>query len=182
MQKLKVRDFFGGVLPLPNGNLQLRSGLDFLRDTSGNVRQFREDGEGNYVEVGTGALNVTGNVIAGHGISAPTYNLEKGIKDDKGKLFYELDFRFIQAMAQRMADNKSGKYPIWNWKRDMNVEDLKQATFRHIIEVMESNYEDDGQALGHIVSLATNAMMIWNRLKYEQDQKELRKKLTEGAQ
>jgi hypothetical protein len=111
-----------------------------------------------------------------------TGNLEKGIKDDKGKLFYELDFRFIQAMARRMAENKGTKYPIWNWKRDINVEHLKQATFRHIIEVMESNYEDDGQALGHIESLACNAMMLWNRLKYEQDQKELRKKLTEGTQ
>jgi hypothetical protein len=167
------------------------------RNLDGEIRYFTEKGAGLHarelskneaskylnssVKDTPNNLNVTGDIIVGHGISAPTYDLEKGIKDDKGKLFYELDFRFIQAMAKRMAENKGQKYDLWNWKRDIDVEHLKQAMFRHIIEVMEGNYEDDGESLGHVTSLATNAMMLWHRLKYDQDQKELRKKFTEGV-
>ena len=105
------------------------------------------------------------------GTVGPVTTEEQGIKDNKDKLFYELDFRFIQAMAQRMADNKSGKYPRWNWKKSMNIEELKQATFRHMIEVMDGNYDDEGKAFDHIVAVANNAMMMWHRLKVERQEK-----------
>lgn len=107
------------------------------------------------------------------GTVGPVTTEEQGIKDNKDKLFYELDFRFIQAMAQRMADNKSGKYPRWNWKKSMNIEELKQATFRHMIEVMDGNYDDEGKAFDHIVAVANNAMMMWHRLKVERETEEL---------
>ena len=94
---------------------------------------------------------------------------EQGIKDNKDKLFYELDFRFIQAMAQRMADNKKDKYPRWNWKKSINIEELKQATFRHMLEVMEDNYDDEGKEFDHLVALACNAMMLRYRLKAEKE-------------
>ena len=90
--------------------------------------------------------------------------MDKGIKENKGKLFYEIDFRFIEAMAQRMATNKGDKYPLYNWKKDIDIQELKQATFRHMIEVMEGNYEDDGRELGHIEAISCNMMMIYNNL------------------
>lgn len=114
-------------------------------------------------------LNVEGTV--GKTIVGPTTTEEQGIKDNKDKLFYELDFRFIQAMARRMAENKSGKYPKWNWKKSIDIEELKQATFRHLIEVMEGNYDDEGKAFDHIVALSCNAMMLWHRLKVERQGK-----------
>ena len=104
---------------------------------------------------------------------------EQGIKDNKDKLFYELDFRFIQAMAKRMAENKGSKYPKWNWKKSIDVEELKQATFRHLIEVMEGNYDDEGKAFDHIVALSCNAMMLWHRVKAEQDESKLRQDLAQ---
>lgn len=113
-------------------------------------------------------LKVEGTV--GKTIVGPATIEEQGIKDNKDKLFYELDFRFIQAMAQRMADNKKDKYPRWNWKKSMNIEELKQATLRHLIEVMECNYDDEGKSLDHIVAVATNTMMLWHRLKVERQQ------------
>jgi len=88
----------------------------------------------------------------------------KAFKENENKLEYELCWRFISAMAKRMATNK-GKYEPYNWKKSMDVDKLIQATMRHQIEIMEGNYKDDNDELGHIVSHACNAMMIWYQLK-----------------
>ena len=87
-----------------------------------------------------------------------------GIKETKGKLYYELSWEFIEEMAKRMANNKSNKYPLFNWKKNINVEDLKQAINRHHIEVMKGNYKDGNELLGHVVSYACNSMMLWEQL------------------
>ena len=85
-------------------------------------------------------------------------------KETEGKLFYELDWGFITQMAERMASNKKeSKYDLWNWKKPMTpkgIEDLKQATLRHLLEVLEGRYEDDGRPFGHIEAIADNMMMI----------------------
>ena len=62
-------------------------------------------------------------------------------------------------MAERMASNK-GKYEPYNWKKLDNVEDLKQALFRHVIDIMKGNYEDDGREFGHLEAAADDLMMI----------------------
>jgi hypothetical protein len=46
----------------------------------------------------------------------------------------------------------------------MDIEELKQATFRHLIEVMEGNYDDNGSEFGHLEAIL-NAMMIYYQLK-----------------
>ena len=86
-----------------------------------------------------------------------------GIKETKDKLVYDLDFDFIQRMAGRMQRNKD-KYPLGNWKKNIDVEELKQALFRHTMEVMQGNYDDE-QYYGHLVALACNAFMITHQLK-----------------
>ena len=93
---------------------------------------------------------------------------ESGIKEDESKLNYELDWRFIEAMAKRMQENK-GKYPPYNWKKPIDVEKLKQSINRHHIEVMCGNYKDGDEEYGHIVAYAVNAMMIWYQLKNNQN-------------
>lgn len=85
-----------------------------------------------------------------------------GKKETEGKLDYELDWEFIETMAKKMAMNK-GKYEPYNWKKGMNVEKLKQAMFRHVIEVMKGNYDDD--VMGHLESIALNAMFINYQIK-----------------
>ena len=90
---------------------------------------------------------------------------QKGKKETEGKLNYEISWRFIEEMAKRMQNNKGNKYPAYNWKKPINVEDLKQAINRHHIEVMEGNYKDGDEELGHVVSYACNAMMLWWQLK-----------------
>lgn len=90
-------------------------------------------------------------------------------KETEGKLFYELDWGFITQMAERMATNKKeSKYSLWNWKKPMTpegIESLKQATLRHLIEVMECKYEDDGREFGHLEAIADNMMMLNYQLK-----------------
>lgn len=90
-------------------------------------------------------------------------------KETEGKLFYELDWSFITQMAERMATNKKeGKYSLWNWKKPMTpegIEDLKQATFRHLLEVLIGNYEDDKREFGHLEAISANMMMLNYQLK-----------------
>ncbi len=90
--------------------------------------------------------------------------METAYKEKEGKLFYELDWEFITQMAEKMALNKN-KYTPYNWKKLDNIEDLKQAFFRHSIEIMKGNYEDDGRAFGHLESISANVMMINYQLK-----------------
>ena len=92
----------------------------------------------------------------GGGQKADTEHMS-GKKETYGKLDYELDWEFIELMARKMALNK-GKYEPYNWKRPMDIEKLKQALFRHVIEVMKGSYEDD--VMGHLESVALNAMFI----------------------
>lgn len=89
----------------------------------------------------------------------------QGKKETEGKLSYELDWRFIEAMAKRMQDNKKGKYPPYNWKKPIDIEELKQAINRHHVEVMDGVYDDGDEYLGHVVAYACNAMMLWHQLK-----------------
>ena len=90
---------------------------------------------------------------------------EQGKKENEGKLHYELSWEFIEEMAKRMANNKSDKYPLYNWKKNIDAQDLKDAINRHHIEVMKGNYSDGEEVLGHIVSYACNSMMLWEQLK-----------------
>lgn len=99
-----------------------------------------------------------------YNVALPVSGSYEGEKESCGKLSYELDFEFIEGMAQRMAQNKS-KYPPYNWKKPLDPESLKQALFRHVVEIMKENYQDDGRDYGHFESIALNAMMIVYQLK-----------------
>jgi len=100
----------------------------------------------------------------GHSTRLKANTPMEGKKENNGKLYYELSWEFIEEMAKRMANNKSDKYPLYNWKKNIDIEELKQAINRHHIEVMKGNYKDGNEVLGHIVSYACNAMMLWEQL------------------
>jgi len=91
----------------------------------------------------------------------------EGIKEEDSKLFYEIDWRFVEDMAKRMSLNK-GKYPIFNWKKPMDIEKLNQAITRHFIEIQKGNLSDE-QSFGHYIALACNSMMIVHQLKIENE-------------
>lgn len=84
---------------------------------------------------------------------------EEAYKETSNKLNYELDFNFITQLAERMAQNKH-KYEPYNWQRLDNIAELKQALYRHVMEVMKGNYADDNRLFGHLESIALNAMFI----------------------
>jgi hypothetical protein len=81
-----------------------------------------------------------------------------------GKLSYELDWCFIKQLAERMSQNKH-KYEPYNWKKPIDIDNLKQSLFRHVIAVMNDEYEDDNRVLGHLESIALNVMFINYQIK-----------------
>jgi hypothetical protein len=91
------------------------------------------------------------------------YNSSEGIKESEGKLNVEYDWEFLKGQMNRMSKNKD-KYPKNNWKKPMDVEQLKEPLFRHTLEVMNNNFEDDGDAMGHLYAISLNAMMIFTQL------------------
>jgi hypothetical protein len=86
-----------------------------------------------------------------------------GYKESANKLIYDIDFDYITGMAERMQLNRD-KYPVGNWKQKLDIEGLKQALFRHIIEIMKNNYSDE-QKFGHLFAVGCNAFMIIEQLK-----------------
>lgn len=87
----------------------------------------------------------------------------QGKKETEGKLPIEYDWEFLEGCLFRMGLNK-GKYEPYNWTKEMDVEQLKQSLFRHTIEVMKGNYQDESQPYGHLFALACNAMFIFRQL------------------
>ena len=90
-----------------------------------------------------------------------------GYKETEKKLVYDIDFEYIKKMAERMQLNRD-KYPVGNWKKPLQVEDLKQALFRHTMEIMKGNYSDE-QKYGHLIALGCNAFMIIEQLKQKEN-------------
>lgn len=87
---------------------------------------------------------------------------KQGIKESSGKTRYELDFDFIEAMAKRIESET--KYPPYNWKKPIDVQELTNAILRHAIELKKGNFDDNGE-LGHLVAIACNAMFTYYQLK-----------------
>lgn len=86
-----------------------------------------------------------------------------GKKEVESKLIYDIDFDYITGMAERMQLNRD-KYSVGNWQKPIDIESLKQALFRHVMEVMKCNYSDE-QINGHLYAIGCNAFMILNQLK-----------------
>lgn len=82
--------------------------------------------------------------------------MEKPVKEKENKLNYEIDWSFIEKMAQRMAMNKD-KYDLYSWKKWDNIDEINQALTRHFINIQKGNYSDE-QKLGHYIAMAINSM------------------------
>jgi hypothetical protein len=87
-----------------------------------------------------------------------------GFKEEAKKTNYEIDFEFIQQLAERMDSNKN-KYQPYNWQKTIDVEKLKQSLFRHVVEVMKGNFKDEDRKFGHLEAIALNSMFINYQLK-----------------
>jgi hypothetical protein len=114
------------------------------------------------VHNGLGANDIYSNPIANRRSavisqeSIPTKS--DGHKESNDKQEFELDWGFIESMAKRMTKNKT-KYGKDNWKKPMDTEQLKQALFRHVLQVMKGNYHDEDK-LDHLDAIALNCMFI----------------------
>lgn len=140
------------------GYNELTYGVQSLGKDSG-VFVFDEDGE--HMRV----LYITGKQNCKNAYEQNKKDFSGGIKESEEKLRYELDWEFVQAMAKRMGKNKS-KYPRDNWKKPIDIVEIKDALVRHFMDVMIGNYEDDGEEYGHLEAIALNAMILRYQLKH----------------
>lgn len=99
----------------------------------------------------------------------------KPTKDSTGKLFYEIDWEFIEGMAKRMELNKqNGKYDRFGWRdKGVDVTEMNQALIRHLIAILKGELQDDEQAYSHYYALACNSMLIINTLKKQNNNNQL---------
>lgn len=168
-----IGEFIDGILNPPNEDLR-EAALEYL------ANYCQDDGEEYFSgwgmdSIATGFANYFYDYVKvplekiHNKIQDEPVKIElKGFKEKDNKLSYELDWEFLEALAQRMSSNK-GKYKPYNWKKPVEVEDLKQSLFRHVIEVMKGEYKDDGRAFGHLEAIALNAMFINYQLKHNSD-------------
>lgn len=91
----------------------------------------------------------------------------KPTKISEGKLFYEIDWEFIEGMAIRMSLNKqNGKYTKFGWRDNgVDINEMNQALIRHLIAILKGELQDDSQLYSHYYALACNSMLIVNQLK-----------------
>lgn len=86
------------------------------------------------------------------------------MKITENKNHIEYDWEFLEAQMKRLEKNKI-KYDFENWKKPIKIKDLKDALFRHTIEIMKGNYNDENVELDHFPAIALNAMFIYHQLK-----------------
>ncbi len=99
--------------------------------------------------------------------------IQKPTKQSEGKLFYEIDWEFIEGMATRMALNKqNGKYDRFGWRDNgVDISEMNQALVRHLIAILKGELQDDEQQYSHYYALACNSMLIVNSLKSKNEVK-----------
>lgn len=79
---------------------------------------------------------------------------EKGIKESQNKLIYDIDWVFVKNIAERMNENKS-KYPLGNWKKDIDLASIEQALERHYIQYKIGDTSED-----HLIAIVCNSMIL----------------------
>lgn len=89
---------------------------------------------------------------------------QKPTKQTEGKLFWEMNWDYLQGVAKRMQANKGDKYEKFAWKKGVNVDEINQAILRHTVEIMKGNTMDDTE-YGHYEALCCNAMLAVHELK-----------------
>ena len=88
----------------------------------------------------------------------------QGKKETEGKTNYEeLDWDYIDAVADRMSSNK--KYPPKNWQKPMDVKKLAESAMRHARKILQEIDGDEESLQDHAVALACNGQMVNFQLK-----------------
>lgn len=119
---------------------------------------------GNYVPGKEDYSQVFGPGLDHQNVVVNSHQKEKPTKITEGKLYYEIDWSFIQGVAKRMQANKSEKYERWKWKEGVDLEEINQAILRHTLEIMKGHHIDDTN-YGHYYALVCNAMIAVYELK-----------------
>jgi len=91
----------------------------------------------------------------------------KGKKESTGKQHVEYDWDFLKSQMSRLGKYKienGGKYEYENWKKKIDIKELKKALLRHTLAIMDDVYLDEGEEFGHLNAIALNSMFIFTQL------------------
>lgn len=91
---------------------------------------------------------------------------ELGKKEVEGKVSYsEIYWEFVEAMAERMNENKV-KYGPHNYRKPLqDKEELLQSALRHLLKVIEPKKGDTETKEQHLASVSDNMMMYFYQIK-----------------
>ena len=91
---------------------------------------------------------------------------ELGKKEVEGKVSYsEIYWEFVEAMAERMNENKV-KYGPHNYRKPLqHKSELLQSALRHLLKVIEPKEDDDETILQHLSATSCNIMMYYFQLR-----------------
>ncbi len=97
----------------------------------------------------------------------------QGVKESEGKISYqEINWDFVTAMAQRLNVNKT-KYPVGNWKKEINLQEIEDALVRHVIKLVNPNpndtndtddTDDPENSLDHLAAIGVNCQILYYHL------------------
>ena len=136
--------------------MAVRNNRDYNTIRDWEIKYVEKDDPENRIE---GSVVLDPSIIEGSTVYSPNIG-----KITEGKLNYELDWEILTLLAERMQKGKE-KYKPYSWKNPTNIEDLKQALFRHTLEILKGNYEDDGQEYGHLGAILANCMILHYQIK-----------------
>lgn len=87
-----------------------------------------------------------------------------GIKETEGKLDHsEINLNILDLMAERFMANKH-KYPKGNSKKEIAVEGLVQAMFRHIKKMIKPPLDDEETFEDHLAAVLCGGSMVLDQL------------------
>lgn len=87
-----------------------------------------------------------------------------GIKETEGKLDHsEINLDILDLMAERFMANKH-KYPKGNSKKEIAVEGLVQAMFRHIKKMIKPPLDDEETFEDHLAAVLCGGSMVLDQL------------------
>ena len=97
---------------------------------------------------------------------------EKSLRFNKDKLEWSLvDFKSLEIMVQILQETyKKGKYPRDNWKKGMELKDILDSLFRHVVALMDGEEYDQESGRHHIGHILCNCMFYqyhFNKIKNE---------------
>ena len=104
---------------------------------------------------------------------------EQALRYNEGKLRWSLvDFKSLEDMV-KVLEMGAIKYSEDNWKKGLPTKEILDSTMRHLVSLMNGEFNDKESSLPHIGHLQANLMFLsymmrekpeFNNIKFKEDE------------